>query len=108
MAACEALEGHLVEIDSAAENAIVTNMAREHGGDSVWIGLHDIAEEGKWVWASSHEPAEFTNWGPGQPDNLNSHHEHEDCAMIWHLSAEGKWNDGNCESGHIASICETP
>ncbi|KAK7456587.1 hypothetical protein BaRGS_00039313, partial [Batillaria attramentaria] len=99
--------GRLVEIHSAAENVFVTNMARANSADAVWIGLNDIAQEGKWVWDSSQQPAQFTNWGHGQPDNHNFQHEPEDCAVIWHLSAERKWNDGNCDSVKTPSICET-
>ncbi len=98
--ACEAeargLGGHLVTINDAAENQWVLNtffpLIVNSGPDALlWIGLNDAANEGQFVWASG-EPVTFTNWYPGEPNNLGG----EDYAAIRNPSQApptGSWND---------------
>jgi hypothetical protein len=58
------LGGHLVTVNDAAEGEwLVATFGTEY-----WIGLNDIAVEGEWVWVSG-EPATFTNWQPGEPND---------------------------------------
>jgi hypothetical protein len=85
-AQAEALGGHLVTISSQAENDWVwqTFSGPDHG---LWLGLTDVAEEGRWVWASG-EPVTYTNWHPGEPNNLGD----EDYAQLFR---DGTWNDTN-------------
>lgn len=87
------LGGHLVTINDAAENAWVVSTFANFGGVSpaLWVGLNDSAVEGTFVWASG-EPVEYTNWGPGEPNN---HTGIEDWAHIF-PSQDGRfptWND---------------
>jgi hypothetical protein len=80
------LHGHLVTISSQAENDWVwrTFGGPDHG---LWIGLSDLVEEGRWVWANG-EPVTYTNWDPGEPNNLGD----EDYAQLFR---DGTWNDTN-------------
>jgi hypothetical protein len=83
-----ALGGHLASIDDAAENAwIVANFLSLPGSPSeLFIGLNDHAVEGAFRWVS-HEPADFTTWAPGEPNNWGGD---EDVAI---LRPNGLWND---------------
>lgn len=64
------LGGHLVKVDDAAEQAWVFDTFGQWGGvaRSLWIGLNDAADEGRFVWRDLTAPA-YTHWLPGQPDN---------------------------------------
>ena len=90
------LGGHLVTINDAAENQWVVNtffpLIVNSGPDALlWLGLNDAATEGQFVCASG-EPVTFTNWYPGEPNNLGG----EDYAAIrnpFHAPPTGSWND---------------
>lgn len=65
---CHSIEDAIVK--ATAENAYLVSIndkAEEQwikkifGKVSFWIGLSDVAEEGKWVWHSG-EPVTYTNW----------------------------------------------
>jgi hypothetical protein len=59
------LGGHLVTIDSAAENDwLLATFPRPW----LWIGMNDRAQEGTWVWSSGRK-VDFTNWRDGEPDD---------------------------------------
>jgi len=73
-----------------------------------WVGLSDELTEGKWLFASNGQEANFDEmifkWRAGQPDNAGA----EDCAHTWEKSemndlpcgsssAWGKYNYGLCE-----------
>ncbi len=82
----QSLGGHLVTISSQAENDWVwpTFGGPDH---DLWMGLSDFAEEGRWVWTSG-EPVTYTNWDPGEPNNLGG----EDYGNLF---KGGIWNDTN-------------
>ena len=50
---------YLVSINDEAEEIWILGV---FDPESFWIGLSDVAEEGKWVWHSG-EPVTYTNWG---------------------------------------------
>jgi len=78
-----ALGGHLVTINSAAENAFVSAMSPNY----MWIGYTDRDVEGTFRWITD-EPVTYTNWAPGEPNNAGGN---EDWAVInW---GSDKWND---------------
>jgi len=90
------LGGHLVTINDAAENQWVLDtflpLMTGVSDARLWIGLNDAANEGQFVWASG-EPVTFTNWYPGEPNNLVGV---EHYAAIIHLifaPPDGRWND---------------
>ena len=76
----EGLGGHLVVINSAAEDDFVYSMVRgaslsglgtasDGGGVSyVWLGANDARVEGAWNWVNG-DPFTYTNWGRAEPDN---------------------------------------
>lgn len=90
------LGGHLVTINDQAEQEFVwQNFIRVYGEDaqrSFWIGLNDIANEGRFVWSSG-EPVTYTHWAVGEPNNAGN----GDAVYIWPgaSSAESYWADLN-------------
>nr|AZS54111.1 lectin precursor 4 [Ruditapes philippinarum] len=100
---CNKMGGKLLEIETAAENAVLTpiidSMQRNY-----WIGLSDVQEEGVWLWMTSNtklSTTKFSNWLPGEPNNANGN---ENCAAITHAT-NGKWNDWHC-NGDAFYACE--
>ena len=82
-AQAESLGGHLVVINSAAEQNFVYSMVQGNtdpslgtasdGGGAiyVWLGGNDSSREGTWVWVNG-DPFTYTNWGRREPDNFNN------------------------------------
>lgn len=88
--------GHLVTINSAAEQAFVEQLlAKEPApGGAYWIGLEKT--NGSYGWITG-EPVTYTNWLTGQPDN-NQGIENIG-SILWSnpgensAGAPGTWND---------------
>jgi cysteine-rich repeat protein len=95
--ACNFLFGTLVNITSAAEDALVHSI---QGPDSPWIGGHDINIEGSFEWFSG-EPFEYTHFAPGEPDNAFGN---QDCLHLG--NAAGEWSDFDCFTNVAGHICE--
>ncbi|XP_053381171.1 low affinity immunoglobulin epsilon Fc receptor-like [Mercenaria mercenaria] len=98
---CQHMGGHLVEIETAAENAYLA--AKANGLKAqFWTGLSDIQQESVWVWYGSERPLSstgFQNWAPNEPNNSGMN---ENCAVI---RTDGTWNDGPCHL-LVRYICE--
>jgi hypothetical protein len=86
-----------VTIDDQAENDWVWDTFQSVGHDpsdqgNLWIGYSDFQSEGVWVWASG-DPTTYTNWSPGEPNNMNN----EDYAHMvgsgFTNHDPGEWND---------------
>ncbi len=91
------LGGHLVSINSPAEQAFIEATFLQGVDDRsvLWIGLNDVAVEGSFIWTTG-EAVTFTNWDPvGEPNNFGN----EDYTAInWYRGADagglkGSWND---------------
>lgn len=69
-----------------------------------WIGLQDLIEEGHFLWTTTQREAAYTNWAPGEPDDLSG----EDCVWITNDPSyrAGSWNDDKCETFQTHVICE--
>ena len=99
---CKARGQQLGQINSAAYNrkiSAVLKRRRIH----VWIGINDIAKEGRWVWQNGQLP-KYSHWHKGEPNN---HGRGEDCAMMYyHLSRKANegtaWNDISCTARYYA------
>jgi cysteine-rich repeat protein len=100
-AACtSSLGGHLVTIESAAENNFVWLEAMSFFSTSPrWIDLSDQATEGTFVWSTG-EPLTYTNWASGEPNNSSGN---EDCVEFRY--GDNEWNDANCGNAR-PFICE--
>jgi hypothetical protein len=104
------MQGHLVTISSEAENQFLADTFYP-GPDEpwpTWIGLTDNEAYGGfessnqlnpeidgWVWVTG-EPLVYTNWTPGNPDNLND----EDFALMGSQHRDHHmWNDQQSGTG---------
>lgn len=99
------LGGHLVTVRSAEENTWIFDSIIAGRAFNPWIGFYDAAVEGTFVWASG-EPVTYTNWKPGEPNNLGG----EDYARF---DFGPGWNDvpvtsNNTEHGIVEIITMVP
>lgn len=85
---CEEKGGHLVVINSLAENDYIINESKDLNLDHIWIGLTDEISKGVWRWITG-EKVCFTDWDDKQPDNT---YELEHYAEINYATSK-KWND---------------
>jgi hypothetical protein len=85
------VKGHLVTIESAAENTFVVNL-RDGTDLRGWIGLTDAVTEGTFAWITG-EPLTYTNWNSGEP---NAQTPAEDYVEMF---ASGVWNDNGDNPG---------
>jgi hypothetical protein len=85
-------DAHLVTINDAAEQKWLSEI---FGPRPYWIGLTDVAKEGKWGWTSG-EPVTYTNWAPYEP--MDTDRGEEDYVFMGH-SPTGEWSDVGPESG---------
>ena len=85
---CEQRGGHLVTVNSQAEQAFLLAFAQRYSqSDRVWLGATDAYSEGKWGWVTG-DGLLYQNWASGEPnDDLNN----EDYMMMYRNS--GQWND---------------
>ena len=71
-------------------------------GQHYWLGLTDIAEEGKWTWANGAPLGNYTNWGSNEPNNWHLCGEH--CATVSTWSAH-HWVDTRCHE-QFNCVCQ--
>lgn len=97
--ACEALGGHVVEVQSRAEQDLVWGA---FSGSNLWMALEQTAVAEVFEWASG-APLAFTYWHASEPNVGAS----EACAMLTQDSGYvGRWADVNC-AAPLHAVCET-
>ena len=98
---CASYGYHLLTVNDALENIWADGVSDTYSNAKWWIGLNDIAVEGTFVWDDG-TPLGYTNWHPGEPNNLGSLG--EDCTQFnrW---GDQTWNDEPC-SRSFKFICE--
>uniref|UniRef100_A0A9J8C0N0 C-type lectin domain-containing protein n=1 Tax=Cyprinus carpio carpio TaxID=630221 RepID=A0A9J8C0N0_CYPCA len=97
---CVTLGGHLVIINSKAEQDFVTSNVEE----THWIGLNDLDTEGHWVWVNNQPVSNSVEFWKkrendiSEPDNWTKvHPDGEDCASLGHPKGETDfWMDAYC------------
>ena len=68
----------------------------------LWIGLNDIANEGKWIWNDGKAAWNVEIlWLIGEPNNFRN----EDCAEIGYNNSSFAL-DANCNTTFVYGICE--
>uniref|UniRef100_A0A3Q2Z7V2 C-type lectin domain-containing protein n=1 Tax=Hippocampus comes TaxID=109280 RepID=A0A3Q2Z7V2_HIPCM len=88
--ACEQHGANLVSIDMSYDQAFVAGVVLQGKADA-WIGLR-LKDDGSFAWTDGW-PVFFTQWGPGEPDNLKDEVAEENCVEMY---PDGRWNDNDC------------
>lgn len=110
VAFAQSVGGYLVSINDAAENQWISQTfltaapaASQVIASALWIGLSDAAVEGTFVWASG-EAVTFTNWAPGEPNNLATGQDH---AVMWTVAPNADGNTWDDNGAPLASNMAT-
>ncbi|XP_053994777.1 hemolymph lipopolysaccharide-binding protein [Hylaeus volcanicus] len=94
--------GHMVVLNSLAEEGVVLNMIRsiEQVGE-IWLGIHDMFVEDEWITVTgeSLEQAGYNKWEPNKPDNAGGN---EHCGVLF---SNGLIDDRSCD-GSRSFVCE--
>ncbi|CAC5420941.1 MRC [Mytilus coruscus] len=90
---CTLFESHLLTIDSAGEQNIVSSMLSRFPAH-FWIGLTDMFQPGTWIWSTTRTAPVYSHWAVGQPKDFNGQ---QNCAAM----------DRNHMFNWTASSCET-
>ena len=81
------LGGHLVTINDADEDKWLNENLNPDNED-LWIGISDKDINGVFKWSSGEEVL-YTNWAPGEPNNVSNGY-----GKYWN-AYEGKWDDAS-------------
>ena len=98
-AQAQALGGHLVTVDAAAEQAWLT--ANFGPMANVWIGASDAAVEGTYRWADGGAVG-YANWASGQPYASDSRYDYA------YMGADGRWSSYPNDWANWYGIAELP
>ncbi|XP_076643424.1 hemolymph lipopolysaccharide-binding protein-like isoform X6 [Halictus rubicundus] len=95
--------GQLAVINSAEKAAVFRSWASNETAHGVWIGIHDLFEQGKWVTVTGEPVAamSYYPWAAGEPNNEFGV---EHCAALWKKHSDGIF-DVPC-SAKYSFICE--
>ena len=84
---CNALGGHLVSINSKAENDYIANFT----DFDIWTGGTDRDKEGVWTWTSKEQFVDY-GFSAGEPNNIDNNDELEENYLE---TFHGVWNDSH-------------
>uniref|UniRef100_A0A0A1WKJ8 Perlucin n=2 Tax=Zeugodacus cucurbitae TaxID=28588 RepID=A0A0A1WKJ8_ZEUCU len=73
-----------------------------HIGKYFWLGVSDLADEGKFMSHTDGRPMPYAKWSGGQPDDAGKN---EDCVHLWAINNVFHMNDNVCTAMAYA-ICE--
>lgn len=103
--ACLSLDGHLVTVGSAPENAFAVQVINP--AENPWIGAEDDDNDTDAIfnWVTG-EPFVFANFAPGEPDDDAAFGGNGECLHI--ANPVGQWADTNClvDSYVTGRLCE--
>merc|ERR1712025_1221926 len=96
--------GCLAEVKTEAQSNEIERVRKTIPKDfrGVWIGGHDLAAEGEWVWQHSNDEIPmsgekgFQKWAKGEPNDNGK--DGEQCLAHEALSGAGYWNDLPCST----------
>ena len=72
----------------------VLNYASSEGIVNFWLGIHDKANEGVFVYESDGTNIQWSDWNVHEPNNWNGVTGEHCVEMLWN----GKWNDIACDA----------
>ncbi|XP_039949823.1 C-type lectin 37Db-like [Bactrocera tryoni] len=101
---CRNYDSDLAVIESEAEMDALNSYLTTNGhiGKQFWLGITDLAEEGKFMSIKGGRPMPYAKWSGGQPDNKGLL---EDCVHLWPVNNIFHMNDNNCRA-KLYAICE--
>ncbi|XP_078050753.1 hemolymph lipopolysaccharide-binding protein-like [Augochlora pura] len=96
--------GQLVVIDSAQKLAIVRSWLTTESLNAIWVGFHDLFQEGSWrtVTGQPVNELDYDPWANGQP---NYQYNTENCGVVWRYQLTDGVDDTWC-NGKYAFVCE--
>ncbi|KAL9883849.1 lectin subunit alpha-like [Glossina fuscipes fuscipes] len=99
---CASKNMSLITLDSEEKEKMLIRLLREiNATRNLWLGANDLAEEGKFMWASTGTAFDYSNWYMNNPDNYQNK---EHCVHIIEQS-DFEWNDNDCKV-KMGIICE--
>ncbi|XP_075129095.1 hepatic lectin-like [Leptodactylus fuscus] len=97
---CLAKEADLAVVTSDREQIFLSSYSGASSSKWYWIGLHDMEDEGTWIWVDgTNFETSYKHWKKGEPNNYQ---DNEHCGHFW---SSGEWNDAPCDS-EAYGICE--
>lgn len=99
---CKNLDGYMCMIDDKKENKTLYKYIHSHEYEDVYFGYSDQSLEGKWVWAYTDAPGEYTKWSDGEPNGDTE----ENYGMFYSGSDKYCWNDKNWDGEDSLFLCE--
>lgn len=96
---CQARGGHLAMPKDEGSNAALAAYITASGLSRVYIGLHDLNQEGVFTYVDLSPVTAFSKWRRGEP---NDAYDNEDCAE---MLASGEWTDVACQPT-MYFVCE--
>ncbi|XP_029637775.1 C-type mannose receptor 2-like isoform X2 [Octopus sinensis] len=101
---CSYHGGYLASITGLHEQFYIAGRIQNMQSVTLWIGAHDLQEEGLWLW-SDKSPMSYFNWKTGHPDYDRVKN---NCAMVGRN--DSLWVDNVCylRSGYICKKAALP
>lgn len=96
---CQTRGGHLAMPKDEGANAAIASYITEAGLSRVYIGIHDLDDEGVFTYVDRSPMTTFSKWRKGEPNNA---YDDEDCTE---MVASGEWTDVSCHPT-MYFICE--
>ncbi|XP_064607952.1 C-type lectin-like [Liolophura sinensis] len=93
--------GHLVSVENEEKQKLIVNfinnqgdfnIAAQHGG--VWTSGADLDTEGSWRWTNTDRGVNYTDWKPGQPNNVG---DRQNCLVLDYPEDNYTWGDEYCD-----------
>lgn len=96
---CQTRGGHLAMPKDEGANMAIAGYITEAGLNRVYIGVHDLHQEGVFTYADLSPMSTFSKWRKGEPNNA---YDDEDCVE---MLASGEWTDVACHPT-MYFVCE--
>lgn len=96
--------GQLPIIDSRGKEAMFRSWMTNETLDGVWLGIHDLFEQGTWVTLAG-EPIAAMSYYPWAKDEPNNWHDEQHCGILWARQKTEGISDASCAIKE-SFICE--